>query len=88
MRYILAHYLKDAYIIENIAERDTDSSISVDKSLFIHENGVQVWGCGMINNSTRTIRLELLENRSQNTMKKIIKKLIPKGNKIITDNAN
>ena len=42
----------------------------------------------MINNSTRTIRLELLENRSQNTMKKIIKKLIPKGNKIITDNAN
>ena len=80
--------MKDVYIIENIAKRDTDSSISIDESLFIHENGVKVWVCGMINNSIRTIRLELLENRSQNTMKKIIERLIPKGNKIITDNAN
>ena len=61
MRYILPNYLEDVYIIENIAERDTDSSISVDESLFIHENGVQVWVCGMINNSTRTIRLEYLK---------------------------
>ena len=80
MQKILTHYLKDVYVLENITEKNIDSPISVEESLFIDENGVQVWVWGMISNRTRTIRFELLENRTQNTMQKIIERLIMKGN--------
>ena len=43
MQKILTHYLKDVYVLENITEKNIDSPISVEESLFIHENGVQVW---------------------------------------------
>jgi len=39
----------------------------------------------LINNNIREIILEIVENRSAETMKKIIISQIPKGNKIITD---
>ena len=42
---------------------------------------------GLINNKTRQIRLEIVENRNSNTIKNIIINYIPKGNIIITDGA-
>lgn len=54
----------------------------------LYISGVQIWICGLINNYNRKIRLEILEDRIQHTMKKIIEMLVPRGNKIVTDNAN
>ena len=64
MRHVLAHYIKDTYLLENIAETDQDESISIDEILFVHENNVQVWVLGLINNKIRHIRLEILQNRT------------------------
>ena len=88
MHLIITHYLKDIYLLENIAEENKDESISLDESLFVHDNGVQIWICGLINNQNRKIRLEILEDRIQNTMKKIIERLVPSRNRIVTDQAN
>ena len=87
MRLILANYLKDIYQLDMITEHDNDESISIDESLFVHDNHNQIWVLGMINNSSRIIRLEILENRAQSHIKKIIERLVPKGNRIVTDNA-
>jgi hypothetical protein len=38
MRYIIFHYIKETYKIENIAEQNVNDSISIDKSLFTHED--------------------------------------------------
>ena len=84
MRFIIGHYLKYTYNLEKITELNRHDNISVDESLFIHQNNGQIWVLGFINNNTREIRLEIVENRSDETMKKIIISLIPKGNKIIT----
>jgi transposase-like protein len=87
MRYIIAHYLKETYNLEKITELNKHDNISVDESLFVHINNQQLWVVGIINNNSREIRLEIVENRSAETMKKIITTLIPKGNRIITDAA-
>lgn len=44
-----------------------------------------IWVVRLINNKTRQIRLEIVENRNTNSIKNIITKYIPKGNIIITD---
>ena len=85
---IIAHYLKDIYLLKNIPEPNKDESIAVDENLFVHYSCVQIWIYGLINNQNRKIRLEILEDRIQHTMKKIIEMLVPRGNKIMTDNAN
>ena len=85
---IIAHYLKDIYLLKNIPEPNKDESIAVDENLFVHYSCVQIWIYGLINNQNRKIRLEILEDRIQHTMKKIIEMLVPRGNKIVTDNAN
>lgn len=87
MRLVLAYYIKDCYAIERIAEENHNESISIDESLFTHENNSQVWVVGKINNITRKIRLEIVEKRSRNTMEKIINSHIPKDNIIISDAA-
>ena len=37
MRYIIAHYMKDCYYLEKIAELNGHASISIDESLFVHQ---------------------------------------------------
>ena len=88
MRLAMAYYIKDTYILEKISEEKTNDSISIDESLFTHENNTQVWIFGLTNNISRKIRLELVENISRNTMEKIITILIPNGNIIISDAAS
>jgi len=55
-----------------ITDQDNDESISIDESLFINNNHTQIWVLDMINNSSRIIRLEILENGTQN-IKKLLK---------------
>ena len=53
--------------------------LSNNRSIIEHIN----WNYG----ANQVNRLEILENRTQNTMKKLIERLVPKGNRIVTDNA-
>ena len=88
MRIIIAYYLKDTYFLENIAAYNGKESISIDESLFTDENNEQIWVAGLINIISRAIRSEKVEDRTVETMKKIIKSHIPNGNIITTDTAN
>ena len=72
MRYIIEHYLKDTYNLEKITELNKHDNISLDESLFVHINNRLIWVVGLINNNSREIRLEIVENRSAETMKEII----------------
>ena len=85
MRLVLDYYIKDCHAIEHIAEENHNKSISIDEFLFTYENKSQVRVVGMINNITRKIRLENVEDRSRATMEKIINSHIAKGNIIISD---
>jgi hypothetical protein len=46
----------------------------VDESLFTHIQGSQKWVVGLINTSNKKIRLEVVYNRNEATIKIIIKK--------------
>ena len=59
--------------------------VAVDESLFSHLNDEQIWLVGLINLRTNDIRLELVENRSSETLKLIIEKHVKNGNTIVTD---
>ena len=48
-----------------------------------NEDCKQVWVFGLINNITRNIRMEIINDKIQETMKKIITKLITRDNIII-----
>lgn len=50
--------------------------VAVDESLFSHLNKEHVWLLGLINLRTNDIRLELVENRNRETLKKIIEKYV------------
>ena len=88
LRIIIAYYPKDIYFLENITTYNGNESISINESLFTHENNEQIWVVWLINNISWDIRLEIVEDRTVETMKKIIKSHIPNGNIITTDTAN
>ena len=53
--------------------------------MFNHINESQIWYLGIINNQSKTFRLEAALNRSEETLKKFILKYVPIGNIIICD---
>ena len=60
--------------------------VAVDESLFSYLNDEQIWLVVLINLiRTNDIRLELVENRSSETLKLIIEKHVMNGNIIVTD---
>ena len=87
MGKFLATYIKDIYILESLADENSNESILIDESLFTHKDNQQIWVVGLINNRTRVICLEIVKERISAIMKKIINTLVPKGNIIITDGA-
>lgn len=84
-RVYIANYYRDLYSLETIAPRNGYNHIAIDESLFTHCDGVQQWVIGMINSETNLIRLEVVESRDTDTLKKIITKHINVGNYVITD---
>ena len=57
----------------------------MDESLFTQINNTQQWVVGMINITTKNIRIEIVNNRTTETLKMIIAKHLGKGNIIHTD---
>ena len=64
MWIIISHYKKDVDLLEYITERDRNAIISVDESLFKHDNVEQIWVYGLINHQIRTIILDIIYNFS------------------------
>ena len=87
MRKLISKYYKNVYKLELIADENGQDSISVDESLFVHDEGNQILVIGLINNPTKEIRLSIAKGRRSETIKKIITENIPKGNIIIIDSA-
>ena len=86
IRKCLAQYYKDKYEYEKLAYTNELKNIAVDESLFVKDiNGVQYWIIGLINVETKEIRLEIVTERSEEIIKKIILHHIGSGNNIITD---
>ena len=85
IRHYIAHYYKDLYILEKLANEGENRRFAIDESLFVHMNGSQIWVIGIIDTSSHKIRLEISKDRSSETIKKIITKHIDKGNIIISD---
>ena len=84
-RKAIATYIRNIYIIDRLAFKNANHHISIDESLFTHNNGNQVWVVGLINIDTNSIRLEVVENRNSETMKEIIIKHAGEGNIINSD---
>ena len=55
------------------------------KVLFVYIGDIYKRLIGIINNRSREIRREIVDNRTTETMKNIINRYIPKGNIIVTD---
>ena len=55
-------------MLDRLTETNAHNLIAIDESLFTHKEGKQVWIVGLINLNTNEIRLEVVEDRSENTM--------------------
>ena len=85
MRKIISKYYEDIYKLEEIALENGNDYLSIDESLFVHTGDISKCVVGIINNRSREIRLEIVDNRTTETMKNIINRYIPRGNIIVTD---
>ena len=84
-RNIIAHYIKDTYIIEDISVENEYATYAIDENLFVTINNNQKWIVGIINTISKKLRLEITELRNTETMKKIISTHVKKGNIIVSD---
>ena len=85
LRQIIATHMKNVYKIEQLASPNSNNHISIDESLFSHQNGEQIWVVGLLNNETNALRLEMVKDRSSEVLEYIITKHIGTGNICITD---
>ncbi len=52
-RYIIAHYIKNKYILEDISEEGKNKSFTVDELNFISIDNPNLWVLGAINTTSR-----------------------------------
>lgn len=84
-RYIIAHYIKDQYAIENISEQGKNECFAIDESIFINVGNRQLWIVRIINTKTKKISLEVTFVGKTEFMKKFIYNYIKIGNCIVSD---
>lgn len=85
LRYFIAHYLKDTYILEDISQPNEFHHFAIDESDFTKIDGSILWVIGIINTHNKLLRLQLSFNRDAETMKKIISCHVKPGNIIVSD---
>ena len=61
MKTAFAHFIKDIYKLEKIGNVQGGSVISMDESMFAHENNNKIWVVGAKNNETCEIRLDIFK---------------------------
>ena len=87
-RTLIANYIRTIYVLEPLAYKDAEANLAVDESLFTHYGGVSQWVIGIVDIESKSIRLEVVSQRDEDTLKIIINKHIMIGNNIYTDNWN
>ena len=86
IRKCISQYYFDVYQIEKFVDNNELKNIAIDESLFVHDHdGTQEWVIGMIDIQTKNIRLEIVHERTEIILKKIIKHHIGYNNTIISD---
>lgn len=83
-RLAIANYNRQIYQLDCIAPKDSHYHIAVDESLFTHIDGVQHWLIGLLNTKVNDLRIEVLTDRSQKTLKTIIENHIGTRNYIVS----
>ena len=84
-RRIIASYLRNVYALERLVNTNANQIVCVDESLFTHQEGQQTWVVGIINTTNNNIRLEIVPDRTEVTLKTIIERHVGKGNAVFTD---
>ena len=84
-RVYIAHYIRYTYCLEPLSHKNRLSHFAIDESLFTHLDGIQIWILGMINNESNAIRLDIINQRDCDILKKLINTHIMPGNYLITD---
>ena len=85
IRRAFAHYIKNTYRCNKLGKRSGNNNISMDESLFTHENGQKIWIVECKNNYMGNIRVDIFKNRNTNDLKLFIENHIKIHNNIITD---
>lgn len=71
LREYIVHQLKDIYAIEDISIENGMRRYAIDEYNFVSES-VTTWVIGIIDIVTRKIRLEYVDNRNTDTIKKLL----------------
>ena len=79
MRKIIWHYIKDTHLLKDLTEENAGNDLCRWESVCSQHN-VQIWMVRLVNSQTRKIRLKIVNNRTSETLKDNIKRLVPKGN--------
>jgi hypothetical protein len=71
IHYCFADYLKNKYRLHQIGgDPSLEKIVLIDESLFLHENaGRQIWVVGAIDTENKNIRLDKINERTQNNLK-------------------
>ena len=64
--------MSNAYSLERLARNNAYHTLCEDNSLFTHTEGAQTCVVGILNVNTDEIRLEVVPDRSEGTLKTII----------------
>ena len=85
IRQCIAHYIRDKYELEILAEENKNRTIAIEESLFTHINNRQVLVIGLIDTQSKDFRLVSSFTRDASKLKKILRKFVKSGNTIISD---
>ena len=83
--HTIANYIRAIYVLDPLSSTNSFNHIAVDGCLFSRNLGLQIWAVGLIYFETNEIRLELAEQRNEDTLKTIMEKHVKKGNILVTD---
>ena len=77
--------MKIVYKLDRQVENNVNYIIAIDESMFAHIANQQIWIIGLININTKKWRLEIVTDKSLNTLKLIITNHVDSENSIYTD---
>ena len=84
-RQAIATYLRNIYALDRLALTNSQQVVFFDESLFTHKEEEQQRVLGLNNTAANEIRLELITNRDENTLKPITERHVGHGNIICSD---
>ena len=75
--------MKIVYKLDRQVENNVNYIIAIDESMFAHIANQQIWIIGLISINTKKWRLEIVTDKSLNTLKLIIQYILIHGGDIL-----